>query len=55
MLLPLFLAKRLMLGDLFQIASGMDKVMESLSVLVDSRDIVVEMQMVTKRLGELEE
>lgn len=54
MLLPMYTAKKIALGTLFQAAQGMDNILESLSVLVGSRDIIVNMQMITKRLKELE-
>lgn len=54
-LLPLYLSKKILLGDFFQITSAMDRVLESLSILVESRDIMVELQMVTQRLSQLEE
>ena len=55
LLLPLYLSKKILLGDLFQISSAMDKVLESLSVLIESRDVMVELTMVTQRLDQLEQ
>ena len=54
MLLPLYFAKNIMLGDLFQVAGALERCLESMSVLVDSRDMVVELQMTTKRIHQIE-
>ena len=54
MLLPLFLNHVILLGVLFQTAAAIEQVLGSLSVFVDSRDLVVDLQMVTTRLKELD-
>lgn len=54
MLLPLFLSKAILLGTLFQVAGAVSEIFDSLSVFVNSRDIMVNLQMVVKRISELE-
>jgi ABC-type uncharacterized transport system fused permease/ATPase subunit len=54
MLLPMYLHHAIMLGVLFQTSSAIEQVLSSLSVFVDSRDLVVDLQMITKRIKELD-
>ena len=54
MLIPLFLAKKILLGGLFQVAGAGNTVLDSLSVLVNSRQLLVELTMCTRRLKEME-
>lgn len=54
MLIPMFLSKTILLGTLFATASAIEQVLGSLSVFVDSRDLVVDLSMTTRRLKELE-
>lgn len=54
MLMPMFLSKTIMLGTLFATSSAIEQVLGSLSVFVDSRDLVVDLNMTTKRLKEVE-
>lgn len=54
MMLPLYLSKKIALGTLFQAASAADSILDSLSTLVNSRDVIVELSMVTQRISELE-
>jgi putative ATP-binding cassette transporter len=53
-LLPMYFAKKIMLGDLFSVDSAMGKVLDSLSVLIDNRDLLIEIQMVTNRISMIE-
>lgn len=55
MLMPLFLGKAILLGTLFSTASAIEQVLGSLSVFVESRDLVVDLSMTSKRLTEMEE
>lgn len=54
MLMPLFLNHTIMLGALFATSSAIEQVLQSLSVFVESRDLVVNINMCGKRLKELE-
>lgn len=55
LLLPLYLSKKILLGSLFQVAGAAREVLDSLSILVNSRDIIVQLSMVTRRLTEMED
>lgn len=54
MLLPLYLHHAILLGVLFQSSSAIEQVLQSMSIFVESRDLLVDLSMQTKRLGELE-
>lgn len=54
LLLPLYLTKKILLGSLFQVANAGNEVLNSLSVLVNSRQMLVQLSMLTKRLKEME-
>jgi vitamin B12/bleomycin/antimicrobial peptide transport system ATP-binding/permease protein len=54
MLLPLYLTKKILLGSLFQVAGAAGEVLDSLSVLVNSRRMIVDLAMTTRRLTEME-
>jgi putative ATP-binding cassette transporter len=54
MLLPLYLTRKVALGSFFQVASAAGTVLDSLSVLVNSRRIIVELSATTLRLKEME-
>lgn len=53
-LLPSYLSKKISLGEFIQSAQALTKVFECLSILINSRDILVEMQMLTIRLTEMD-
>ena len=54
MLMPMFLSKSITLGVLFATSAAIEQVLGSLSVFVESRDLVVDLNMVTRRLKEME-
>ena len=54
LLLPLYLTKKILLGSLFQVAGAANEVLNSLSVLVNSRQLLVQLTMTTKRLKQME-
>lgn len=54
MLIPLFLSKTILLGTLFSTASAIEQVLGSLSIFVESRDLVVDLSMTSRRLKEME-
>ena len=54
MLIPLYLTKKILLGGLLQVAGAANEVLDSLSVLVNSRQILVELTMCTRRLKEMD-
>lgn len=54
LLLGLYLAKKVDLGGLRRVVGAAGEVLNSLSVLVNSRDLLVQLQMVVVRLEELE-
>jgi len=55
MLVPLFLNHTILLGTLFSTSSAIEQVLGSLSVFVESRDLVVDLSMTSRRLKEMEE
>jgi len=54
MLVPSFLNHTILLGTLFSTSSAIEQVLSSLSVFVESRDLVVDLNMTSKRLTEME-
>lgn len=54
MLVPSFLSHTILLGTLFSTSSAIEQVLSSLSVFVESREIVVDLSMTSKRLMEME-
>jgi len=54
MLLPMYLSHAILLGVLFQSSSAIEQVLQSMSIFVESRDLVVDLSMTSRRLGEME-
>jgi vitamin B12/bleomycin/antimicrobial peptide transport system ATP-binding/permease protein len=55
MLIPMFLNHTILLGTLFSTSAAIEQVLGSLSVLVENRDVVIDLQMTSTRLKEMEE
>lgn len=55
MLIPLYLDKSIMLGTLFATSSAIEQVLGSLSVFVESRDLIIDLNMTCRRLKEMED
>jgi putative ATP-binding cassette transporter len=54
MLLPMYLSHAILLGILMQSSSAIEEVLKSMSIFVESRDLIIDLQMQTRRLSELE-
>jgi vitamin B12/bleomycin/antimicrobial peptide transport system ATP-binding/permease protein len=55
MLVPMFLSKAILLGTLQASVAAIEQVLGSLSVLVDNRELVVDIQMTNSRIKEMED